>query len=91
LPTFGGGINGFLRESYKPLDRSAVVAAWEEGKKDVEKAKLFTAGSFVALMLVAIYAAATGQVFDAIYFACFSLISLVMFLYVRKLFRVKES
>ena len=66
------------------------MAAWEEGKKDVEKAKLFTAGSFVALMLVAIYAAATGKVFDAIYFACFSLISLGLFLYVRKLFRVKE-
>jgi hypothetical protein len=66
------------------------VAAWEEGKRDIEKAKMFTAGSFVALMLVAIYAAAIGKVFDAIYFACFSLLSLVLFLYVRKIFRVKE-
>jgi hypothetical protein len=67
------------------------VAAWEEGKKDVEKAKLFAGGAFVGLMLFAIYAWYKGQVFDAIYFACFSIISLVLFLYVRRLFRVKED
>ena len=66
------------------------MAAWEEGKKVVDKAKLFAGGTFVVLLLLAIYAWATGNAYDAAYFACFSLLSLILFLYVRKVFKVKE-
>ncbi len=66
------------------------MAAWEEGRKTVEKSKLFAGGAFVVLLFLAVYAASKGDFFSAAYFAIFSLISLGLFFYVRKTFKVKE-
>lgn len=66
------------------------MAAWEEGKKVVDKAKLFAGGAFVVLLLLAIYAGAKGNTFDAAYFAFFSLLSLFLYFYVKKVFKVRE-
>ncbi len=66
------------------------VAAWEEGKKIVQRAKLFSAGGFVLLLLLSIYAAANGDLLNAAYFAVLSMGSLALFFYVRKTFKVRE-
>lgn len=67
------------------------MAAWEEGRKVVEQAKLFAGTIFFILLFLAIYSAYVGKAFDAAYFACFSIISLGLYLYVRKTFKVKAS
>jgi hypothetical protein len=67
------------------------VAAWEEGEKTIQKAKLFSGGAFVLLLLLAVYSAYLGDTFSAAYFAVFSLISLVLFIYVRRAFKTPLS
>jgi len=67
------------------------VAAWDEGRKIVQRAKLFSAGGFVLLLLLSVYAGASGNLLDAAYFAVLSVASLALYFYVRKTFRVRES
>jgi len=67
------------------------MAAWDEGTKIVQRAKLFSGGAFVILLLLSIYSAAVGNVFDAAYFGVFSAVSLLLFFYVRKTFKTGGS
>jgi hypothetical protein len=64
------------------------VAAWEDGRKVVEKAKLFSGGAFVLLLLLSVYSALMDDLWNAAYFAGVSVISLGLFFYVRKTFKV---
>jgi uncharacterized membrane protein YccC len=67
------------------------VSAWDEGNKIVERAKLFSGGAFVLLLLVAIYAFYIGSVFDGAYFAVFSIISLGLYFWVKRILKVHED
>ncbi len=66
------------------------MAAWEEGSKIVQRAKLFSAGAFFLLILLSLFAAANGDLFNAAYFGALSLVSLALFFYVRRIFRVRQ-
>lgn len=66
------------------------MAAWEEGTKIVQRAKLFSAGGFVLLLLLSVYAAANGDILNAVYFAVLSVASLALHFYVRRIFKVRE-
>ena len=67
------------------------MSAWDEGNKIVEKAKLFSGGAFVLLLLVAIYAFYIGNIFDGVYFAAFSVVSLGLFFWVKRTLKVHED
>jgi hypothetical protein len=67
------------------------VAAWDEGDRIIEKAKLFSGGAFLVLLALAIYALYRGSIFDTAYFGLFSAVSLGLYIYVRRTFRTKAG
>ncbi len=76
-----------LGNSYEFSRAPENVAAWEEGEKTVQKAKLFSAGAFVLLLLLGAYSFIIGDAFGGVYFWAFSAISLILYFYVRRIFK----